>query len=78
MPYLGFSKKEQYIAEIPELKKSSARSWIDALIFAVAAAYIIRACWFELYTIPTSSMESSLMVGDFLSVSKLAYGVRLP
>jgi signal peptidase I, bacterial type len=78
MPYLGFSKKEQYIAEIPELKKSSARSWIDALIFAVAAAYIIRACWFELYTIPTSSMESSLMVGDFLSVSKLAYGVRAP
>ena len=78
MPYLGFSKKEQYIAELPEIPKSSARSWIDALIFAVAAAYIIRACWFELYTIPTSSMESSLMVGDFLSVSKLAYGVRAP
>lgn len=78
MPYLGFSKKEQYVAELPEMPKSSARSWIDALIFAVAAAYIIRACWFELYTIPTSSMESSLMVGDFLSVSKLAYGVRVP
>jgi len=78
MPYLGFSKKEEYIAELPEIQKSSARSWIDALIFAVAAAYIIRACWFELYTIPTSSMESSLMVGDFLSVSKLAYGVRVP
>ncbi len=78
MPYLGFSKKEQYVAELPEMPKSSARSWIDALIFAVAAAYIIRACWFELYTIPTSSMESSLMVGDFLSVSKLAYGVRAP
>ena len=78
MPYLGFSKKELYVAELPEMPKSSARSWIDALIFAVAAAYIIRACWFELYTIPTSSMESSLMVGDFLSVSKLAYGVRAP
>lgn len=78
MPYLGFSNKEQYVAELPEIKKSSTRSWIDALIFAVAAAYIIRACWFELYTIPTSSMESSLMVGDFLSVSKLAYGVRAP
>ena len=48
------------------------------MIFAVAAAYIIRACWFELYTIPTSSMESSLMIGDFLSVSKIAYGVRAP
>lgn len=78
LPYLGFSKKEEYVAELPEVKKSSARSWIDALLFAVAAAYIIRACWFELYTIPTSSMESSLMIGDFLSVNKLEYGVRMP
>jgi len=78
MPYLGFTKKEEYIAELPKVVKSSARSWIDAILFAVAAAYIIRACWFELYTIPTSSMESSLMVGDFLSVNKLAYGVRVP
>ena len=78
MPYLGLSKKETYLSELPEMKKSSARSWIDALIFAVAAAYIIRACWFELYTIPTSSMESSLMIGDFLSVNKMEYGVRVP
>lgn len=76
--YLGFSKKENYVAEIKNVEKSSARSWIDALIFAVAAAYIIRSCFFELYTIPTSSMESSLMIGDFLSVSKLSYGVRAP
>ena len=80
LPYLGFSPKEQYITpeNLERPKKTSARSWGDALIFAVAAAYIIRACWFELYTIPTSSMESSLMVGDFLSVSKIAYGVRVP
>ena len=80
LPYLGFSPKEQYVTpeNLERPKKTSARSWGDALIFAVAAAYIIRACWFELYTIPTSSMESSLMVGDFLSVSKIAYGVRVP
>ena len=80
LPYLGFSPKEQYVTpeNLARPKKTSARSWGDALIFAVAAAYIIRACWFELYTIPTSSMESSLMVGDFLSVSKIAYGVRAP
>ena len=80
LPYLGFSAKEQYVTpeKLERPKKSSARSWGDALIFAVAAAYIIRACWFELYTIPTSSMESSLMIGDFLSVSKIAYGVRVP
>jgi len=80
LPYLGFSPKEQYVTpeNLERPKKTSARSWGDALIFAVAAAYIIRSCWFELYTIPTSSMESSLMVGDFLSVSKVAYGVRVP
>ncbi len=80
LPYLGFSSKEVYIKpeDLERPKKSSARSWGDALIFAIAAAYIIRACWFELYTIPTSSMESSLMIGDFLSVSKLSYGVRVP
>ena len=80
MPYLGFSPREKFLHrdELPKIKKTSAQSWVDALIFAVAAAYIIRTCWFELYKIPTSSMESSLMVGDFLSVSKIAYGVRVP
>jgi len=80
LPYLGFSPKEKYLtpAELERPTKTSARSWGDALIFAIAAAYIIRSCWFELYTIPTSSMESSLMIGDFLSVSKIAYGVRVP
>ena len=80
MPYLGFAKREVYVkrADLPKIKKTSAQSWFDALIFAVAAAYVIRTCWFELYKIPTSSMESSLMVGDFLSVSKLTYGVRVP
>ena len=80
LPWLGFSPKEHYVTpeNLERPKKTSARSWGDALIFAVAAAYIIRACWFELYTIPTSSMESSLMIGDFLSVSKIAYGVRVP
>ena len=80
LPWLGFSPKEHYVTpeKLERPKKTSARSWGDALIFAVAAAYIIRACWFELYTIPTSSMESSLMIGDFLSVSKIAYGVRVP
>ncbi len=80
LPYLGFSNKEEYVdpEHLVRPEKTAARSWGDAIIFAVAAAYIIRTCWFELYTIPTSSMESSLMIGDFLSVSKLEYGVRVP
>jgi len=59
-------------------KKSKAREWVDAILFAVIAATIIRAFFIEAYTIPTPSMERSLLVGDFLFVSKLNYGARTP
>ncbi|MBP6410545.1 MAG: signal peptidase I [Pseudarcicella sp.] len=58
--------------------KSAIKEWFDSIIFAVVAATLIRFFIFEAYTIPTSSMEGSLMVGDFLFVSKLHYGVRTP
>lgn len=80
LPWLGFSKKETYThpSELPAIKKSATREWIDAILFAVIAASIIRMFFFEAYTIPTSSMEKSLLVGDFLFVSKVAYGPRVP
>lgn len=59
-------------------KQSKAVEWIDALIFAVVAATLIRMLLFEAYTIPTSSMEKSMLVGDYLFVSKVAYGPKLP
>jgi signal peptidase I len=59
-------------------KKSTGREWADAIIFAVIAATLIRTFFIEAYTIPTPSMERSLLVGDFLFVSKLNYGPRLP
>lgn len=59
-------------------KQSPVVEWIDALVFAVVAATLIRMFFIEAYTIPTSSMEKSLMVGDYLFVSKLSYGPRLP
>ncbi|MDR2835126.1 MAG: signal peptidase I [Bacteroidales bacterium] len=52
--------------------------WVDALIFAVVGASFIRIFFFEAFTIPTSSMEKTLMVGDYLFVSKVAYGPRVP
>jgi len=52
--------------------------WIDALIFAVIAATLIRMFLIEAYTIPTSSMEKTLLVGDYLFVSKVSYGPKLP
>jgi signal peptidase I len=64
--------------ETPKKQKSALREWLDSVAFAVVAATLIRFFVFEAYTIPTPSMESSLMVGDFLFVSKLHYGVRTP
>jgi signal peptidase I len=59
-------------------KKSKTREWADAILFAVIAATLIRSFFIEAYTIPTPSMERSLLVGDFLFVSKLSYGARTP
>lgn len=79
-PYLGFSKNERYAGRDVFLnyKKSSAREWIDAGVFAIVAATLIRTFIFEAYTIPTPSMEKTLLVNDFLFVNKVAYGPRLP
>ena len=59
-------------------KKGFVREWVDAIVFAVIAATIIRLFLIEAYTIPTSSMEKSLLIGDFLFVSKVSYGPRIP
>jgi signal peptidase I len=59
-------------------RKSKLREWIEAISFAVVAATLIRTFFIEAYTIPTPSMEKSLLVGDFLFVSKVNYGARAP
>lgn len=58
--------------------KGWIREWADALLFAAIAALIIRTFFFEAYRIPTPSMENTLLVGDFLVVSKINYGPRTP
>ena len=79
-PYLGFSSNERYAGElvVNNYKKSAAREWVDAAAFAVVAATLIRTFVFEAYTIPTPSEEKTLLVNDFLFVSKFAYGPRIP
>ena len=62
----------------PDGRQTKVVEWIDAIIFAVIAATFIRMFFIEAYTIPTSSMEKSMMVGDYLFVSKVAYGPKLP
>jgi len=62
----------------PLKKKGQIREWLDALVFALVVATLVRWFFFEPFTIPTPSMEKSLLVGDFLFVSKLHYGARTP
>ncbi|MEM6800709.1 MAG: signal peptidase I [Bacteroidota bacterium] len=81
-PKAGFTEKVSYLGppdtheRVP--KKSSLREWGDALLFAGVAALIIRTFFIEAFMIPTSSMERTLMAGDFLFVSKFHYGARMP
>lgn len=66
-----------YIYRYVFKKKHKFGEWVDAILFAVIAATVIRSLFIEAYQIPTSSMEKSLLVGDFLFVSKVNYGARL-
>jgi signal peptidase I len=59
-------------------KKSPLREWAESILFAVIVATLIRGLFIEAYAIPTASMEKSLLVGDYLFVSKLHYGARMP
>ena len=84
LPYLGFSREEKYFGvdglrpgeHLPET--GTARSWVDSIIFAIVAAHLIRMFLIEAYKIPTSSMEPTLQIGDYMFVSKMHYGSRIP
>lgn len=85
LPKLAFEKDLKYVGPIDWTaeaakgnKKSTVREWGHAIVFAVVAASIIRTFFFEAYTIPTPSMEKTLLVGDYLFVSKISYGAKLP
>ena len=80
LTYVGASEKYPWKGHqfVKNYKKSTPREWADAISFAVIAATLIRAIYIEAFTIPTSSMEKSLLVGDFLFVSKVNYGSRIP
>ena len=79
-PYIAYYKDVKYIGPdtAKKHKKTASREWFDAAIFAIVAATLIRTFVFEAYTIPSASMEKTLLVNDFLFVSKLSYGPRLP
>lgn len=59
-------------------KPPAWKEWLDALVFALVAVYLINIFFFQNYKIPTSSLEKTLLVGDHLFVSKMSYGPRMP
>jgi signal peptidase I len=80
LPYLAFSVKPKFVSVIDYSKerKPQIREWSEAIFFAIIAATIIRTFVLEAFTIPTASMEKTLLRGDFLFVSKMHYGSRVP
>ncbi len=56
----------------------SIYGWVDAIVWAVVAATLIHLFVFQLYVVPTSSMEKTILIGDYLYVSKLSYGPQVP
>ncbi|MBQ9295653.1 MAG: signal peptidase I [Paludibacteraceae bacterium] len=74
--YINYSWWRKYKDTKPALY--TLFSWIDAIVFALVAVYFINLYIFQNYQIPSSSLEKSLRVGDFLYVSKMAYGARVP
>ena len=67
-------------AEMCKKSKSykAVYEWVNAIIFATVVASLVHIFFFQMYVIPSSSMEKSLLVGDYLYVSKVAYGPQMP
>tara|TARA_B100001287_G_scaffold264619_1_gene256676 strand:- start:18448 stop:20025 length:1578 start_codon:yes stop_codon:yes gene_type:complete len=76
--YLNYFTKLKYVENRDIKPKSKNGEWVSSIIFAVIAATFVHTYFIQPYTIPTSSLEKSLLVGDFLFVSKFHYGARLP
>ena len=76
--YLNYTQSLTYIADRNADAEHKATDTISSLLFAIIVATIVHTYFIQPYTIPTSSLEKSLLVGDFLFVSKMNYGARVP
>ncbi len=76
--YLNYAADVNYIENRDLTPKSSGGDWVSSILFAVVAATIVHTYFIQPFTIPSSSLEKSLLVGDFLFVSKFHYGARIP
>jgi signal peptidase I len=76
--YLNYVANVEHVKERSLIPKSGSGEWTSSILFAIVAATIVHTYFIQPFTIPSSSLEKSLLVGDFLFVSKFHYGARVP
>ena len=76
--YLNYVADVSYVENRDLHPKSNSGDWVSSILFAIVAATIVHTYFIQPFTIPSSSLEKSLLVGDFLFVSKFHYGARIP
>ncbi len=76
--YINYTQKVSYIQDRSLKPRTSTGEWVSSILFAVVAATIVHTYIMQPFTIPSSSLEKTLLVGDFLFVSKFHYGARTP
>ncbi|MFT5751263.1 MAG: signal peptidase I [Flavobacteriales bacterium] len=76
--YINYATDAAYIKDRNTMPKSSNGEWVSSILFAIVAATIVHTYFMQPFTIPTSSLEKTLLVGDYLFVSKFHYGARTP
>jgi len=76
--YVNYISDVNYIEDRSLQPRSNAGEWVSSITFAIIAATLVHTYFMQPYTIPSSSLEKSLLVGDFLFVSKFHYGARIP
>ena len=76
--YINYTQDVSHIKDRSRIPRTSGGEWVSSILFAVVAATIVHTYVMQPFTIPTSSLEKTLLVGDFLFVSKFHYGARTP
>lgn len=76
--YVNYTQKLEYVSDRSLTPRNKTADTVSSLLFAVVVATIVHTYLIQPFTIPTSSLEKSLLVGDFLFVSKMNYGARVP
>ena len=76
--YINYATDTKHIADRSLKPRSELGEWISSIAFAIIAATLVHTYFMQPFTIPTSSLEKSLLIGDYLFVSKFHYGARVP